>query len=127
MSEKCARLGAAGTFQVNTGHMASSSSSSWRKSRCSTVRWWTLGAALPQKQRTASLSRVRDEERNVENFMLCSFAHFACSPILQAFLHEEEMCKVASHFSLDVLFPLSELSGCFFLRSIRPLLQNFFE
>ena len=73
-----------------------------------------MGAALPQKQRTASLSRVRDEERNVENFMLCSFLHFACSPVLQAFLHEDEMCKVACHFSLDVLFPLSELSGCSF-------------
>ena len=23
-----------------------------------------------------------EEEHNVENFMLCSFAHFACSPIL---------------------------------------------
>ena len=47
-----------------------------------------------------------DEEQNVENFMLCSFAHFACSPFLQAFLHEEEMCKVAltKHFSLDVFF-----------------------
>ena len=46
------------------------------------------------------------EEHQVENFTLCSFAHFACSPILQAFLNEEEMCKVAlaCHFSLDALF-----------------------
>ena len=31
-----------------------------------------------------------------QKFMLCSFAHFACSPLLQAFLHKEEMCNVAS-------------------------------
>ena len=34
----------------------------------------------------------QDEEHNVENFMLSSFAHFACSPMLQAFLDEEEQC-----------------------------------
>ena len=39
-------------------------------------------------------------------FMLCSFGHHACSPLLQEFLHEEELCKVAQtcHFSLDVIF-----------------------
>ena len=41
---------------------------------------------------------------NVENLVLCSLAHHACSPLLQGFLHEEELCKVAltCHFSLDV-------------------------
>ena len=49
-----------------------------------------------------------DEEgdHNVENFLLCSFAQHACSPLLQGFLHQEELCKVAltCHFSLDVMF-----------------------
>ena len=45
-------------------------------------------------------------EHNVENFMLCSFAHHACSLLLQGSLHEEELGKVAltCHFSLDVIF-----------------------
>ena len=44
-------------------------------------------------------------EHNVENFMLCSFAHHACSPLLQGCLHQEELCKAAltCHFSLDVI------------------------
>ena len=47
-----------------------------------------------------------EEDHNVENFMLCPFAHSACSPILQTFLREEEMCEVAltCRFSLDVLY-----------------------
>ena len=71
-----------------------------------TRRWWTLSARLPHAEDGESFSGEDDEEHNVENFMLCSFAHFACSPILQAFVHEEEMCEVAltCHFSLDVLF-----------------------
>ena len=38
--------------------------------------------------------------------MLRSFAHLACSPFLQAFLYEEEVCKAAltCHISLDVLY-----------------------
>ena len=45
-------------------------------------------------------------EHNVENFMLCSFEHHACSPLLQGYCHKEELCKVSltSHFSLDVLY-----------------------
>ena len=34
-------------------------------------------------------------EHRVENTMPCSFAHHACSPLLQGFLHEEELCEVA--------------------------------
>ena len=51
-------------------------------------------------------SSDEEGEHNVENIMLCSFAHHACSPLLLGFLHEEEMCKVAvtCHFSLDVIF-----------------------
>ena len=49
-----------------------------------------------------------DEEgdHNVENIMLCSFAHHACGPLLQGFLHEEELCQVAltCHSALDVIF-----------------------
>ena len=41
------------------------------------------------------LSSDEEGEHNVENFMLCSFAHDACSPLMQGFLHEEELCKVA--------------------------------
>ena len=54
-----------------------------------------------------------DEEHNVENFMLCSCAPFACSPILQAFLCAEEMCKVAltSHCFVGRVVPLSGLGG----------------
>ena len=51
--------------------------------------------------------RGRQEgEHNVENFMLCSFAHHACSPPLKGFLHKEEMCEVAltCPCSLDVIF-----------------------
>ena len=28
-------------------------------------------------------------EHNVENFMLCSFVHHACNPLLQGFLHHD--------------------------------------
>ena len=45
-------------------------------------------------------------EHKVENFMLCSFAQHACSPLLQEFFDEEELVEVAfmCHFSLDVLY-----------------------
>ena len=45
-------------------------------------------------------------EHNVENIMLCSFAHHACSPLLQGFFYEGELCKVAltCHITLDVIF-----------------------
>ena len=45
-------------------------------------------------------------EHNVENFVLCSFARHACSPLLEGFVHEEDLCKVAltCHFSFDVIF-----------------------
>ena len=45
-----------------------------------------------------------DGEHSVEHFMLCSYAHHTCSPLL--LLHEEDLCKVGLtwHFSLDVLF-----------------------
>ena len=37
------------------------------------------------------LSSAEEGEHNVE-IMLCSFAHLACSPLLQGFPHEEELC-----------------------------------
>ena len=51
-------------------------------------------------------SSDEEGEHNVENFLLFSFAHPACSPLSQGFLHEDELCKVAltCHFSLDVTF-----------------------
>ena len=53
-----------------------------------------------------------DGEHNVEHFMLCSGVHLACSPLLQSFADEEELCAVAltCHCSLDVV-SLSGLSG----------------
>ena len=60
--------------------------------------------------------RSTDEEgkHNVENFVLCSFAHHARSPLLQGFLHEEEICNVAPtcHFSLDVILLCQDRGGC---------------
>ena len=49
---------------------------------------------------------MRKGEHFVENFLLCSSAHPTCSPLLQGFLHPEELCKVALtwHGSLDVIF-----------------------
>ena len=59
MSWECARRPADGTFQMNTGHMASSSSSSWRKSRRSTRRWWTLNATPIRTLRMAGPSPMK--------------------------------------------------------------------
>ena len=54
-----------------------------------------------------SEGRSCDEEgeHNVENIMLCYFAHHACSPLLQGFVHEAKLCKVAltCRFALDVI------------------------
>ena len=65
--------------------------------------------------------------------MLCSSAHFACSSLMEAFLHEEEMCKVAlaCQFFVGRVAPLSGMSGNWFLEffclcSIRSLLQCMF-
>ena len=41
---------------------------------------------------------------NVEKCVHCSFAHHACSPLLQGGLQEEELCEVA--------FDVSLCSGC---------------
>ena len=56
--------------------------------------------------RTALFSSDDEGDHNMEHFMLCSYAHHPCSPHLQGFLHEEELCKVVliCHFSVDVLF-----------------------
>ena len=42
----------------------------------------------------------------VQFFVFCSFAHHACSPLLQGGLREEELYKVALtyRFALDVIF-----------------------
>ena len=52
------------------------------------------------------LSSSEEGAHNVENIMLCSFAH-ACSPQLQEFLHEEGLRRVAlmtCHRALEVIF-----------------------
>ena len=58
-------------------------------------------------------SSDEESEHNVENFVLCSFAHHACSPLLQGFLHDEGLCKVAlaCHFSFGCDLSVSGLSG----------------
>ena len=43
---------------------------------------------------------TRMGEHSVENSVLCSCAHHACSPLLQRFLHEEEQCSARSDMSL---------------------------
>ena len=55
--------------------------------------------------RTVCLLSKEEGEHNVEKFMLCSFAHHACSPLLQESLHELKLCKesLTCHLSLDVL------------------------
>ena len=67
-------------------------------------------------------SSLSDEEgeHSVEKFMLCSFAHHACSPLLQGSLHEEELCKVVltCHFSLDVLYLCQEFSDLWSLCTV---------
>ena len=75
----------------------------------STRRWWTLERVTSSDAEDGRTCSDEEGEHNVENFMLCSFAHHACSPLLQGFQHEEELCNVAltCHFSLDV----SGLSG----------------
>ena len=40
------------------------------------------------------LSSDEEDKHNVENCVLCSCAHHACSPLLQRCLHEEEQRKV---------------------------------
>ena len=51
-----------------------------------------------------------DGGHNVENVVLCSFAHHACSPLLEGNLQAKELCNVAltCHFALDVLFLCTE-------------------
>ena len=85
------------------GRTASSSSSFLRRSRQPARRWWASDAEDGR-------SFTNEEgEHSVENFM-CSCAQHACSLLLQGFLHEEELCKVAltCRFSLDVLYLCQE-------------------
>ena len=51
-------------------------------------------------------SSDEEGEHNVENFLMFSLAHPSCSPLMQGFLHEDELCKVAltCHFFSDVIF-----------------------
>ena len=54
----------------------------------------------------------------VENVVLCSFANCACSPLLQGFLHDEELCKapLTCRFSLDVVFLCHDRAVVFLFR-----------
>ena len=51
-------------------------------------------------------SSDEEGENHDENIMLCSFAHHGCRPLLQGFVYEEELCKVALtyRFAFDVIF-----------------------
>ena len=55
-------------------------------------------------------SSEEEGEHNVENFMLCSSAHHACSPLLQGSLHQEELCEGSFDMSIFVGLDLP-LSG----------------
>ena len=86
---------------------------------------WRYGC--PQKVligRATSAFGPKARELNKTMRESATSCHFACSPVLQAFLHEEEMCKVAltCHFSLDVLFLCENFAVALFLLSVRPLL-----
>ena len=59
---------------------------------------------------SAETASETDDVHNVNNFVMCSFAHRTCSPLLQGNLQEEEVCKVAltCHFALDVFLLCTE-------------------
>ena len=50
-------------------------------------------------------SSSQDEEHNVDNRLLYSFAHYDHSPLIQSFLLDWEVCKSAltCRFALDVI------------------------
>ena len=68
----------------------------------------TSSMSSPSKDSMWSEGRSSFEEGGhyVENIMLCFFAHHACSPLLQGFVYDEELCKVALtfRFAFDVIF-----------------------
>ena len=84
-SARCCGIGArqpaSGMSRRNMGRAASSSSSA-------TVHEKVLGFERVNSSDAEDDRSVSDEEgeHNVENFILCSFAHHACSPLLQKYL-----------------------------------------
>ena len=60
-----------------------------------------LMEGMPSDDENDRLSSDEEGEHNAENFS--SFAHPASSPLLQGFLHKEELCQVALT-SVDVIF-----------------------
>ena len=46
----------------------------------------------PSDEEAGHFSSDEEGQHNMDNIVLCSFAHHACSPFLQGFLHEEELC-----------------------------------
>ena len=68
----------------------------------SSSHWWNvwIDAILlffPIKRFDVVRGSSSDEEgeHTLENIMLCSFAHHACRPFLQGFIHEAKLWKVA--------------------------------
>ena len=55
---------------------------------------------------SASSSYSEEEEHNVDNKLLYSFAHFVHSPLLQSYLLDVEVCRAAltCSFALEVLY-----------------------
>ena len=94
---------------------ASSSFSSYLgRRRQSTRRWWALTASLPPDAEDGRSLADEEGKHNVENFMLCSFSHFACSLFMQVFFHEEDVqggSNMSFFFVRVVLW--SGLSGAF--------------
>ena len=62
--------------------------------------------AMSSEDEDDLFSSDEEAEHNVEDILLCSFARHARSPLLQVFLYEEELRKVAltCYFALDVIF-----------------------
>ena len=75
--------------------------------------WWSDPLDRVHPLCGSENSSSQDEEHNVDNVLLYSFAHFEHSPLLQSYLLDVELCKSAltCRFALDVisLYVKSEL------------------
>ena len=96
----CARQQASGMSRRSMGHSPSSSSALSVRSQQAARELWVSDTE------DVMSSSEEEGEHNVDNFMLCSVAHHACSPLLQESLHEVELRKVAltCHCSLGVVY-----------------------
>ena len=85
-------------WQTHRGHtehkcgMASSATSDlWSQRRLARFAVGMM-EGMSSDEEAGHFSSVEEGQHKMDNFVLCSFAHHACSPFLQGFLHEEELC-----------------------------------